>query len=110
MGEPASIEEILEKDGEISTHESAELDPSVEELVEQRLCDEQVRLALAKLSSKERQVIELRYGFADGTIWTLEEVGQLLGVTRERVRQIEAKVLRKLKHPSFSKHFRSCID
>ena len=82
----------------------------MEELVEQRLYDEQVRLALAKLSSKERQVIELRYGFADGTIWTLEEVGQLLGVTRERVRQIEAKVLRKLKNPAFSKHFRSFIE
>ena len=110
MGEPASIEEILEKDEEISTHESVELEPSVEELVEQRLYDEQGRLALAKLSSKERQVIELRYGFADGTIWTLEEVGQLLGVTRERVRQIEAKVLRKLKNPAFSKHFRSFIE
>lgn len=103
-GEPDSIEEILERDGEISTHESIELEPSVEDIVEQRFHSQQVLVALSKLSAKEKQVIELRYGLADGTVWTLEEVGQILSVTRERVRQIEAKALRKLKHPSISKY------
>lgn len=104
VGEPSSIEEILEKEGEIVTHESTDLEPSVEEQVEQRLYSQQVITALSKLPSKERQVIELRYGLTDGRIWTLEEVGKLLSVTRERVRQIEASALRKLKSPSFIKY------
>ena len=100
VGEPVSIEEILEKDGELSTHESTELEPSFEELVDQRLYPQQVAVALSYLSTKERQVIELRYGLVDGSIWTLEEVGQFLAVTRERVRQIETKALRKLRQSS----------
>ena len=54
---------------------------------------------LDRLTPRERLVIELRFGFRDGKVWTLEQVGRELGVTRERVRQIEAKTLRRLRHP-----------
>jgi RNA polymerase primary sigma factor len=55
---------------------------------------------LGTLSDRERQVIDYRYGLTDGYPRTLEEVGRMFNVTRERIRQIEAKALRKLRHPS----------
>ena len=67
---------------------------------------EQVKNALAVLSDREREVLELRFGLIDGKDRTLEEVGQHFKVTRERVRQIEAKALRKLRHPTRSRHLR----
>ena len=70
---------------------------------------EQVKNALAVLSERERQVIELRFGLIDGKDHTLEEVGQYFDVTRERIRQIEAKALRKLRHPTRSRHLRDYL-
>jgi RNA polymerase primary sigma factor len=70
---------------------------------------EQVKNALAVLSERERQVLELRFGLLDGKDHTLEEVGQYFDVTRERIRQIEAKALRKLRHPSRSHHLRDYL-
>jgi RNA polymerase primary sigma factor len=70
---------------------------------------EQVNDALAVLSSRERQVLELRFGLLDGKDHTLEEVGQYFEVTRERIRQIEAKALRKLRHPTRSQHLRDYL-
>jgi RNA polymerase primary sigma factor len=67
---------------------------------------EQVRNALEFLGDRERQVLEMRFGLKDGKDHTLEEVGKQFGVTRERIRQIEAKALRKLRHPSRSKILR----
>jgi RNA polymerase primary sigma factor len=67
---------------------------------------EQVKNALAVLSDREREVLELRFGLIDGKDHTLEEVGQHFNVTRERVRQIEAKALRKLRHPTRSRNLR----
>jgi len=55
--------------------------------------------SLASLEPRERGVLELRFGLVDGYYWTLEEVGQQFGVTRERIRQIETRALRKLRHP-----------
>ena len=55
---------------------------------------------LATLSPRERDVLRLRYGLDDGRMKTLEEIGQIFDVTRERIRQIEAKALRKLRHPN----------
>ena len=71
---------------------------------------EQVKNALAVLSERERQVLELRFGLVDGKDHTLEEVGQYFNVTRERIRQIEAKAIRKLKHPSRSDKLRTYLD
>ena len=70
---------------------------------------EQVKNALAVLSDRERGVLELRFGLVDGKDHTLEEVGPYLRVTRERVRQIEAKALRKLRHPTRSRHLRDYL-
>jgi RNA polymerase primary sigma factor len=62
------------------------------------------------LTERERRILELRYGLMDGYSRTLEEVGKQYNVTRERIRQIEAKALRKLKHPSRSRKLRSFLD
>ena len=60
-------------------------------------------IVLGFLNDREREVLEMRFGLNDGKDHTLEEVGKNFGVTRERIRQIEAKALRKLRHPSRSK-------
>ncbi|MHB8543557.1 MAG: RNA polymerase sigma factor RpoD [Leptospirales bacterium] len=66
--------------------------------------------ALSSLTEREERVIRLRFGVGESTDHTLEEVGQDFDVTRERIRQIEAKALRKLRHPSRSKHLKSFVD
>jgi RNA polymerase primary sigma factor len=70
---------------------------------------ESIQNALAVLSERERQVLELRFGLVDGTDHTLEEVGQYFNVTRERIRQIESKALRKLRHPARSRFLRDYL-
>ncbi|HEC62638.1 MAG TPA: sigma-70 family RNA polymerase sigma factor, partial [bacterium] len=70
---------------------------------------ESINNALAVLSDRERRVLELRFGLVNGEDNTLEEVGQYFGVTRERIRQIEAKALRKLRHPTRSRHLRDYL-
>lgn len=74
------------------------------------LLREQVRNVLGFLTDRERSVIEMRFGLKDGKDHTLEEVGREFGVTRERIRQIEAKALRKLRHPSRSKTLRDYLS
>jgi len=70
---------------------------------------EQVQNVLTALSERERQVLELRFGLLDGKDHTLEEVSRYFNVTRERIRQIEAKALRKLRHPTRSRHLRDYL-
>jgi RNA polymerase primary sigma factor len=65
---------------------------------------------LNTLTPREERVIKMRFGLEDGTEHTLEEVGQNFAVTRERIRQIEAKALRKLRHPSRSRRLRAFLD
>ena len=65
---------------------------------------------LAALNYREREIIRLRYGLADGYTYTLEEVGKIFSVTRERVRQIEAKAVRKLQHPVRSRKLSGFLD
>ena len=65
---------------------------------------------LNTLTPREERVIKMRFGLEDGTEHTLEEVGQNFAVTRERIRQIEAKALRKLRHPSRSRRLRTFLD
>jgi RNA polymerase primary sigma factor len=74
-----------------------------------QLLREQMQTVLGLLTERERKVLEMRFGFADGTSHTLEEVGQEFGVTRERIRQIEAKALRKLRHPVRSSKLRDYL-
>ncbi len=71
---------------------------------------EQIGDVFASLSEREQQVLMLRFGLHDGSPRTLEEVGQLFSVTRERVRQIEAKALRKLRHPTRSRRLRNFLE
>jgi RNA polymerase primary sigma factor len=70
----------------------------------------QIAVALNQLTERERRVLELRYGLSDGQPHTLEEVGRAFGVTRERVRQIEVKALRKLRHPRLGKLLKDYLD
>jgi RNA polymerase primary sigma factor len=70
---------------------------------------EQIQNALTSLGDREREVLELRFGLVDGRDHTLEEVSRFFNVTRERVRQIEAKALRKLRHPSRSRELRDYL-
>jgi len=74
------------------------------------LLREQVHAALDQLNHREREVLEMRFGLKDGQAHTLEEVGQEFGVTRERIRQIEAKALRKLRHPIRSRKLRDYLN
>jgi RNA polymerase primary sigma factor len=71
---------------------------------------EQMDDVLGTLSDRERQVLAMRFGLDDGRTRTLEEVGKAFGVTRERIRQIEAKALRKLRHPSRSKKLKDYLE
>ena len=66
--------------------------------------------SLDTLTPREKKVLELRFGIVDGRTRTLEEVGKEFNVTRERIRQIEAKALRKLRHPSRSKKLRDFLN
>ena len=75
-----------------------------------QLLKEQVADVLSSLTPRERKVLELRFGLEDGRSRTLEEVGREFSVTRERIRQIEAKALRKLRHPTRSKKLRDYLD
>jgi RNA polymerase primary sigma factor len=87
-------------------------DESVEEPVaaaSKELLREQIGQVLDFLTEREREVLEMRFGLNDGKDHTLEEVGKRFGVTRERIRQIEAKALRKLRHPSRSKSLRDYL-
>ncbi len=75
-----------------------------------QLLKEQVEAVLDSLSGRERRVLQLRFGLEDGRSRTLEEVGKEFNVTRERIRQIEAKALRKLRHPSRSRKLKDYLD
>jgi RNA polymerase primary sigma factor len=80
------------------------------EAVGEVLRGEQLKEILSSLTHRERSVIELRYGLRDDRPRTLDEVGQRFGLTRERIRQIEAKTLAKLRSLGESQHLRECLD
>jgi RNA polymerase primary sigma factor len=83
--------------------------PGPADAASHQLLREQMQDILDQLSPREREVLEMRFGLGDGTSHTLEEVGQYFGVTRERIRQIEAKALRKLRHPIRSRKLRDYL-
>ena len=74
------------------------------------LLKEQLEDVLGTLTQREKNVLRLRFGLEDGRARTLEEVGKSFNVTRERIRQIEAKALRKLRHPARSKKLKDFLD
>ena len=74
------------------------------------MLNEQLEGVLETLTPREEKVLRLRFGLDDGRSRTLEDVGQEFGVTRERIRQIEAKALRKLRHPSRSRKLKDYLD
>ena len=80
--------------------------PNPEDYVSRKLLREQLEKVLETLSEKEREILRYRYGLVDGTEYTLEQVGKMFNVTRERIRQIESKAIRKLRHPSRAKYLK----
>ena len=82
---------------------------SPEEYAINEVLKDEINEVLLTLTEREEQVLKLRFGLVDGTCRTLEEVGSIFGVTRERIRQIEAKALRKLRHPSRSKKLKDYL-
>ena len=81
-----------------------------EEYATNEILKEEIKEVLSTLQEREQEVLELRFGLIDGTSHTLEEVGKKFNVTRERIRQIEAKALRKLRHPSRAKKLRDFLN
>ena len=84
--------------------------PTIEEIVTSKFLKEQVKDVLGMLTPREENVLQLRFGLEDGRERTLEEVGKSFNVTRERIRQIEAKALRKLRHPMRSRKLKDFLD
>ena len=113
-----SAEEPISLEGPVSGDEdSSQLGDFIEDVdalepldaASREMLREQVQHALTALSERERQVLELRFGLVDGKDHTLEEVSRYFNVTRERIRQIEAKALRKLRHPTRSRLLRDYL-
>lgn len=112
-----SAEEPVSLEGPVGDEDSSSLGdfiededtPSPMDAAAREMLREQVQHALESLSDRERDVLELRFGLRDGREHTLEEVSRYFDVTRERVRQIEAKALRKLRHPARSRELRDYL-
>ena len=103
--DPVSLETPIgeEDDSHLGDFIKDERNVSPEEYATNEMLKDEIADVLLTLTEREEKVIRLRFGLEDGKSRTLEEVGQMFGVTRERIRQIEAKALRKLRHPSRSK-------
>ncbi|MBR5662731.1 MAG: RNA polymerase sigma factor RpoD [Bacilli bacterium] len=103
--EPVSLETPIgeEDDSHLSDFIKDKSSMSPEEYATNEILKEEIKNVLMTLQEREQEVLELRFGLVDGTCHTLEEVGKRFNVTRERIRQIEAKALRKLRHPSRAK-------
>ena len=110
--EPVSLETPIgeEEDSHLGDFIQDDNVPVPAEAAAQTLLKEQLDEVLDTLTEREQKVLRLRFGMNDGRARTLEEVGKEFDVTRERIRQIEAKALRKLRHPSRSRKFRDYLD
>lgn len=110
--EPVSLETPIgeEEDSHLGDFIEDHDAPAPADAASFTLLREQLEEVLETLTVREKRVLELRFGLEDGRSRTLEEVGQHFGVTRERIRQIEAKALRKLRHPSRSKRLKDFLE
>ena len=108
--DPISMELPVGENGDTTLGDFIEDKSSTQDNIDNMLLKEMVAEMIAMLTEKEQRVLILRYGLEDGRMRTLEEVGQVFGLTRERIRQIEAKALRKLRHPSRSKKLKDYLD
>ena len=109
--DPVSLETPIgeEDDSHLGDFIKDELSMSPEEYATNEILKEEIKSVLLTLQEREQEVLELRFGLVDGTSHTLEEVGKKFNVTRERIRQIEAKALRKLRHPSRAKKLKDFL-
>lgn len=110
--DPVSLETPIgeEDDSHLGDFIKDESSLSPEEYTENEILKEEIDDVLQSLQPREQEVLRLRFGLKDGTCHTLEEVGKKFNVTRERIRQIEAKALRKLHHPSRAKKLRDFME
>ena len=110
--DPVSLETPIgeEDDSHLGDFVKDERSMSPEEYTIHELLKDEISDVLLTLTEREEQVLRLRFGLDDGSCKTLEEVGQMFGVTRERIRQIEAKALRKLRHPSRSRKLKDFLN
>ncbi len=99
-----------DEDAELGSFIEDESTPSPTTTVQQRLLREKVEEVLSTLSPREARILRLRYGLINGRAYTLEEVGRKFGLTRERIRQIQGKALRRLRHPRRSRALRDYLQ
>ncbi|MCS6876280.1 MAG: RNA polymerase sigma factor RpoD [Aquificaceae bacterium] len=106
--EPVSLETPIGDDEETHLRDFIEDKsvPSPEEQVSRKLLREQLIKVLSTLGEKEREILMYRYGLVDGIEYTLEQIGKMFNVTRERIRQLETKAIRKLRHPARAKYLK----
>jgi len=112
MQAPVSLETPIGEDGDFrlsNVIEDRAIVSPAEAVINVNL-KEKIAQTLRSLTAREEKIVRMRFGLEDGTEHTLEEVGELFAVTRERIRQIEAKALRKLRHPSRSQNLKSFFD
>ena len=110
--DPVSLDTPIgeEDDSHLGDFIKDERSMSPEEYATNEILKEEIKNVLMTLQDREQEVLELRFGLVDGTSHTLEEVGKKFNVTRERIRQIEAKALRKLRHPSRAKKLKDFLS
>jgi len=110
--QPVSLETPIGEEGDSHLGDFIEdrSAPAPADVASYRLLKEQIGEVLSTLSPREQRVLQFRFGLEDGRARTLEEVGKEFGVTRERIRQIEAKALRKLRHPSRSRRLKDYLE
>ena len=110
--DPVSLETPIgeEEDSHLGDFIKDPSEMTPEEYATNEILKEEIRSVLQTLQEREQEVLELRFGLVDGTSHTLEEVGKKFNVTRERIRQIEAKALRKLRHPSRAKKLKDFLS
>jgi RNA polymerase primary sigma factor len=110
--QPVSLDAPVGDDGEVSVGDFIE-DKEAEnpsEGTSKSMLKEKLDHVLTSLSERERKILEMRFGLLDGYGHTLEEIGNLYNVTRERIRQLEAKALRKLRHPTRAHHLHGFLE